>query len=90
MSMQLKQRIGGGGGGGGGLGGMGGAGSFYGSIAVIPPVGTLLQVTAVNAHGNSESVFIDATSFVGLSPESQKGSVSNFEFSPTLGILIGK
>ena len=34
----------------------------YGSIAVIPPVGTLLQLTAVNAH---------------------------FEFSPTLGILIG-
>ena len=82
----IQHRVGGGS---GGAGGAGGTGSIYGSIAVIPPVGTLLQVTAVNAHGNSESVFIDATSFVGLTPESQKGPVSNFEFTPTLGILIG-
>ena len=89
MLTRMKQRVGAGGGGSAGAGGARGSGSIYGSIAVIPPVGTLLQVTAVNAHGNSESVFIDATSFVGLSPESQKGSASNFEFTPTLGILIG-
>lgn len=70
-------------------------GVFFGSIAVIPPVGTLLQVTAVNAHGVSESVFIEATqqAVVGLLPaEMQAGggaSFSNFEFTPTLGILIG-
>lgn len=70
-------------------------GVFFGSIAVIPPVGTLLQVTAVNAHGVSESVFIEATqqAVVGLLPaEMQAGGgagFSNFEFTPTLGILIG-
>lgn len=66
----------------------------FGSIAVIPPVGTVLQVTAVNAHGSSESVFIDATTILGLlPPEMQAGSMGNpsgsFEFTPTLGILAG-
>ena len=74
------------------------AGVFFGSIAVIPPVGTLLQVTAVNAHGVSESVFIEATqqAVVGLLPAEMQvnggiggGGFSNFEFTPTLGILIG-
>ena len=69
--------------------GSGSGNGIYGSIAVIPPVGTLLQVTAVNAHGNSDSVFIEATSVVGLPAEMQTGGVSNFEFTPTLGILIG-
>ena len=71
-------------------GGSGGGSSIYGSIAVIPPVGTLLQVTAVNAHGNSDSVFIDATSVVGLPPEMQTGAVANFEFTPILGVLISE
>ena len=72
---------------------------FFGSIAVIPPVGTLLQVTAVNAHGVSESVFIEATqqAVVGLLPAEMQaaggagggGGFSNFEMTPTLGILIG-
>lgn len=74
-----------------------GSGNIYGSVAVIPPVGTLLQVTAVNAYGVSESVFIEASSsaVVGLlPPEMQNGlglgsGGSNFEFTPTLGILIG-
>ena len=74
-----------------------GSGNIFGSVAVIPAVGTLLQVTAVNAYGVSESVFIEATSsaVVGLQPaEMHNGlglgvSGSNFEFSPTLGILIG-
>lgn len=76
----------------------GGIGVFFGSIAVIPPVGTLLQVTAVNAHGASESVFIEATqqAVVGLLPAEMQANgglggsgFSNFEFSPTLGILLG-
>ena len=74
-----------------------GVGVFFGSIAVIPPVGTLLQVTAVNAHGVSESVFIEATqqAVVGLLPAEMQANgglasgFSNFEFTPTLGILIG-
>lgn len=74
-----------------------GSGNIFGSVAVIPAVGTLLQVTAVNAYGVSESVFIEATSsaVVGLQPaEMHNGlglgsSGSNFEFSPTLAILIG-
>ncbi|XP_032799105.2 hemicentin-1 isoform X2 [Daphnia magna] len=75
-----------------------GAGVFFGSIAVIPPVGTLLQVTAVNAHGVSESVFIEATqqAVVGLLPAEMQaagaaggGGFSNFEMTPTLGILVG-
>ena len=61
----------------------------YGSIAVIPPVGTLLQLTAVNAHGISDAIFLEATSVPGLPAEMQASGVSNFEFSPTLGILIG-
>ncbi|XP_046630954.1 neural cell adhesion molecule 2-like isoform X2 [Daphnia pulicaria] len=77
----------------------GGGNVFFGSIAVIPPVGTLLQVTAVNAHGVSESVFIEATqqAVVGLLPAEMQaaggagggGGFSNFEMTPTLGILIG-
>jgi len=68
---------------------------IFGSIAVIPPVGTLLQVTAVNAHGASESVFIDATGIIGLlPPEMQAGqgagsSSPGFQFTSTLGILAG-
>ncbi|KAI9551455.1 hypothetical protein GHT06_021788 [Daphnia sinensis] len=80
-------------------GGSGQSGVFFGSIAVIPPVGTLLQVTAVNAHGVSESVFIEATqqAVVGLLPAEMQaagaagggGGFSNFEMTPTLGILVG-
>lgn len=64
-----------------------------GGIAVIPPVGTLLQVTAVNAHGVSESVLIEATqqAVVGLLPAGMQsgGSFSNLRITSTLGILIG-
>lgn len=70
-------------------GGVGGVGGVFGSIAVIPAVGTLLQVTAVNAHGTSDPVYIEATSVAGLPAEKQTGAVSNFEFTPTLGILLG-
>ena len=68
----------------------------FGSIAVIPAVGTLLQVTAVNAHGASDSVYIDATSILGLLPPEQQGghqaagsNSAGFQFTPTLGILAG-
>jgi hypothetical protein len=65
---------------------------MVGGTAVIPPVGTLLQVTAVNAHGVSESVLIEATqkAVVGLSPaEMHGGFSSNFQMTSAIGILIG-
>jgi hypothetical protein len=64
-----------------------------GGTAVIPPVGTLLQVTAVNAHGVSESVLIEATqkAVVGLLPAEMQagGGFSSFRVTSTVGILIG-
>ena len=70
--------------------------NLFGSIAVIPPIGTLLQVTAVNAHGVSESVFIEATgdAVVALLPAEMQSSgggsrSAGFEFTPTLAILTG-
>lgn len=64
---------------------------MVGGTAVIPPVGTLLQVTAVNAHGVSESVLIEATqkAVVGLSPAEMHGGFSNFQMTSAIGILIG-
>ena len=71
--------------------------NLFGSIAVIPAVGTLLQVTAVNAHGASDSVFIEATgdAVVALLPAEMQasgggaGRLAGFEFTPTLAILTG-
>lgn len=71
--------------------------NLFGSIAVIPAVGTLLQVTAVNAHGASDSVFIEATNdaVVALLPAEMQasgggaGRLAGFEFTPTLAILTG-
>ncbi|XP_057374679.1 nephrin-like isoform X2 [Daphnia carinata] len=63
-----------------------------GGVAFIPPVGTLLEVTAVNAHGVSESVLIEATqqAVVALLPAGmQSGSFSNLRITSTLGISIG-
>ena len=64
---------------------------MVGGTAVIPPVGTLLQVTAVNAHGVSESVLIEATqkAVVGLLPAEMHGGFSNFRMTSAIGILIG-
>ena len=55
--------------GGVGAGAKGQRRGVYGSIAVIPAVRTLLQLTAVNAHGTSDAIFLEATSVAGLPAE---------------------